>query len=480
MTIPGDPNEIIRRDHRVGAKPALGAFLPVERRMANADQLARRAASGAGILDDLAVALARYVAFPSDAALNAVALWAAHCHAIDAFESTPRLALLSPEKGSGKTRTLEVLELVVPRPMHAVNCTAAALFRSVGDTNRATVLFDECDTYFGPRSAKDHEELRGLVNAGHRRGAVAYRCVGQKQEVRVFPAYAAVALAGIGDLPDTIIDRAVVVAMRRRAPSERIVPFRLREAKPVLVALRDRLAAWIKTVGDELADATPAMPDGIVDRPADVWEPLLAIADCAGADWPARARAACVELNAARRAADPSLGVRLLGDLRDVFVVADRLWTEDILAVLTKMDEAPWGDLRGKPLDARGLARRLRRFDVRPVDVRIGEQVKKGYHRADLVDAWARYLPPSSPPPEKSATSATAATSQVAGPESVADEERVADTSATAPAGATENDALTSTCSAVALVALPGGSADDEPGEVDLTDRFANLDEELW
>lgn len=416
--------------------------------------LAVKARLGAELLDDVAAALARYVAFPSVAARDATALWAAHTHCLDAFESTPRLAAISPEKGSGKTRTLEVLDRLVPEAAHPVNMTAAALFRIVA-TDRATILMDECDTYFGPRSAKDHEELRGLVNAGHRRGAVAYRCVGPKQEVRAFPAYAAVALAGIGDLPDTILDRSVVIKMRRRAPHEHVESFRQRYAGPVLGEIKDRLAAWAKKNIGDLALAEPAMPPGITDRPADVWEPLLAIADAAGGEWPDRARAACLELNAARAAADPSLGVRLLTDLRDVFANTDRLWTEDVLTILNKMDEAPWGDLRGKPLDARGLARRLRRYDVRPVDVRIGDTVKKGYRTEDLHDAWARYLPV----PEKCATAATHATTagQKACP-GVALNGHVADASATASPGATAGGAVTSTCSAVAAVAHSWGT----------------------
>jgi hypothetical protein len=163
---------------------------------------------GAEILDRVADLLARYVAFPTPAACDAVALWAAHCHAIHAFESTPRLALLSAEKGSGKTRCLEVLDLLVPEPMHAVNATAAALFRAVED-RQPCILFDECDATFGPMARGEHEELRALINAGHRKGAVAYRCVGdpRNMQVKAYPAYAAVALAGIGDLPPTILDR---------------------------------------------------------------------------------------------------------------------------------------------------------------------------------------------------------------------------------------------------------------------------------
>jgi hypothetical protein len=366
---------------------------------------------GAELLDQVAAMLGRYIALPSTAALHAVALWAAHCHAVTAFESTPRLALLSPEKGSGKTRTLEVLELLVPRPMHAVNATAAALFRAV-EAHQPSLLFDEADTYFGPMARGEHEELRGLVNAGHRKGAVAYRCVGdpKNMQVKEFPAYCAVAIAGIGDLPATILDRAILVRMRRRAPAEHVEPFRRRKAAKVADELREALAGWMAAHADQLADAEPEMPPGLVDRPADVWEALLAIADQAGGHWPARARAAALELNAARVEADPSLGVALLRDTRAVFDGADALATEELLKRLCALDESPWGDLRGKPLDARGLARRLRPYEVRPANVRDGDEVRKGYRRADLHDAWTRYLPDT---PETSATSATPQASAV-------------------------------------------------------------------
>jgi len=136
------------------------------------------------VLGDLEAFTSGYVAFPSDHARVAVALWVLHCHALDAFESTPRLALLSPEKGSGKTRTLEVLGLVVPGPMHAVNLSAAALYRVVAD-KQPTLLLDEADTYLGNLVSKQHEDLRGLINAGHRRGAMVYRGEVSGKQVKV-------------------------------------------------------------------------------------------------------------------------------------------------------------------------------------------------------------------------------------------------------------------------------------------------------
>lgn len=372
----------------------------------------QQTAEGVAVLDDVHAFLGRFVAYPSEHARVAHTLWVAHTHLMDAWESTPRIAFLSPEPGSGKTRALEASELLVPNPVEAVNVTPAYLFRKVGESN-PTILFDEIDTVFGPR-AKENEEIRGLLNAGHRRGAVAGRCVvrGKIVETEEIPAYCAVALAGLGGLPDTLLSRSVVVRMKRRAPAERIEQFRRRAHFDAGAALRDRLAVWAAGIRDNVAKAWPEMPAGIEDRDADVWEAMLAVADAAGDTWPNRARVAAVALVADSKAGTPSLGVRLLGDLRDVFGDRDAMETSSILDALCALDEAPWGDLRGKPLDARGLATRLRQYQVRSTRIRIGDWTGRGYRREDLWDAWSRYV---GPPPEESATSATSATCQVCG-----------------------------------------------------------------
>jgi hypothetical protein len=304
---------------------------------------------GAELLGELEALLSRFVAFPSRHARAAVTLWIVHCHALSAFESTPRLALLSPEKGSGKTRTLEVIQLVAPNPIHAVNMGAAALFRIVADQQPA-LLLDEADTYLGTSVAKQHEDIRGLINAGHRRGAKAYRgeVSGKTVGVVEFPAFAACALAGIGDLPDTILDRSVIVGMKRRAPEEHVEPFRERVVRAECEQLRDRIAAWADKQIPALQEAWPEMPDGITDRAADVWEPLIAIADQAGGKWPDRARAAAVALNNQRAERDPSLGVQLLADCRRILDdhKVDRITTEHLVEALVALEESPWGELR--------------------------------------------------------------------------------------------------------------------------------------
>ena len=131
------------------------------------------------------------------------------------------------------------------------------------------------------------------------------------------------------------------------------------------------------------------------------WEALLAVADAAGAEWPERARVTAVTYVTESRETTPSLGVRLLTDLRQVFGNETALRTVDILAQLNAIDEAPWGDLRGKALDGRGLSSKLRPYNIKPKPIRINGRVVKGYEAADLTDAWQRYLPP----PDKSVTS---------------------------------------------------------------------------
>ena len=227
-------------------------------------------------LDATEAFLGRFVCFPSEYARVATSLWVAHSYLLEHFDSTPRLAFLSPEPGSGKTRALEVIGSLVRRPMHAVHCTPAALFRAVGDLdNRPTILFDEIDSVFGPK-ARENEELRAFLNAGHRRSGLTFRCesVGNTHTVVSFASFAAVALAGLHDVPDTIATRSVIVRMRRRGPMDVVEPYRLRVHEPEGLAIGEQLAAALEPLA---LPEDPVLPAGVTDRPADVWEPLLAV-----------------------------------------------------------------------------------------------------------------------------------------------------------------------------------------------------------
>ena len=324
------------------------------------------------------------------------------------WDTTPRLAFLSAEPASGKTRALEITELLVPNPVSAVNVSPAYLFRKVGSDKGVTILFDEIDTVFGPK-AKENEEIRGLLNAGHRRGAAAGRCVvhGKTVQTEEIPAYAPVALAGLGWLPDTILSRSIIVRMRRRDPGETVEPFRRRIHQADGIKVRCLIEEWAAREC-ALQIKWPELPPQIQDRDADVWEPLIAIADAVGGSWPERARAAAVALVTAFKEAEPSLGIRLLSDLRTIFKDAAEMPTESILRELHALKEAPWNDLKGKPLNDRGLAQRLRQYEVRPTV--LGGGAQRGYKREELHDAWKRYLPPLAPS-DGSVTSVIGATS---------------------------------------------------------------------
>ena len=198
--------------------------------------------------------LGRFVAYPGEHARVAHTLWIIHTHLMHLWENTARFAFLSPEPASGKTRALEITECLVPRPMEAVNISPSALFRSVSSSDGLpTILFDEIDTIFGPR-AKDNEDIRGLLNAGHRRGAKTYRSVlrGKQVKTEAFEAFCAVALAGIGWLPDTLMLRSVIVRMRRRHQAEKIEPFRRRIHGKEGERIMEEISVWVRSLPNQV------------------------------------------------------------------------------------------------------------------------------------------------------------------------------------------------------------------------------------
>jgi hypothetical protein len=282
---------------------------------------------GAALLADLHAALCRYVVLPSPEAADAVTLWIAASHAQPAWEHAPRLAVVSPLKRCGKSRLLGVVAETCWAPLITVNATIAAVVRSIGQ-DPPTLLVDEADTLWGSKKQADNnEDLRGLLNAGHQRNRPMLRWDVTNRSLEQLNTFAMAMLAAIGELPDTIMDRAVVIRMRRRAPGEQVEPYRTRRDAPPLNHLRDRLTRWARAHLVELEHATPDMP--LEDRAADTWEPLVAVADLAGGGWPERARAAAQVMTAAeaQQEEDTSASVRLLGDLREVFGPAEALYS---------------------------------------------------------------------------------------------------------------------------------------------------------
>jgi hypothetical protein len=354
--------------------------------------------NGAEILKDVESFIRRFVSLTADQAAI-LALWTAHTHAFPCATATPYLAVSSAEKQSGKTRSLEVLELLTANPWYTGRTSAAALVRKNADES-PTLLLDESDAAFG--GEKEYAEaLRAILNSGHRIGGTASLCVGQGKDISVrdFNTFGPKAIAGLGRLPDTVADRSIPIILKRAASGEIPERFRRRKVEAEASELRDRLAQWTASIFETLDKAEPFLPDSLTDRQQDGAEPLLAIADAAGGDWPFKARDTLVSIFAGSDHAE-SNGTRLLADILGIFEESntDKMSSQDLASALVAIETAPWGDWsHGKGLNPSRLSRLLKPFGIGPHNIKVRtadgkDHVPKGYERADFEDAWGRYL----------------------------------------------------------------------------------------
>ncbi len=364
---------------------------------------------GDALLDSITQAVRRYLVLPPNGA-EVVALWIIAAHAFNGFQISPRLHIRSPEKRCGKTIVLDVLECLTPRSIRTENITTAVLFRLV-DGYQPTLLIDEVDSFLkdasGRQSGNSNEELRGALNAGHRRGGQMLRCEGDNHEVRAFKTFAPVALAGIGRLPGTLEDRSITIEMRRKKPSEQIARFR-RDRTSDLDELASMAARWVADHEASLSAADPDAPETLHDRAMDNWRPLFAVADLAGGEWPTLARQVAVRLSGDGAEQDASVRVQLLMDMKAIFDgdERDQIPSAFICERLAEKEDRPWPEWRhGKPITVRQLARQLGGFGITPGTIRTETGTPKGYKKEAFKDAWSRYLPVSSAtPPQVNAT----------------------------------------------------------------------------
>jgi hypothetical protein len=367
--------------------------------VADFEQYKGEATTYAELLDDTKKFLERFIAYPTPETAVAHVLWIMHTHLIDVFENTPRLAFLSPEPGSGKSRAMELTEALVPRAVLTVNSTPAYVFRKISADpgGLPTLLQDEADAVFNKKDG--NEDLRGLYNSGYRRGATAGRAVVKGKEIvtEEFPSFCAVALAGLNQLPDTLMTRSIIVNMKRRRPDQAVEPYRRRVNGPEAIVLQRRLAELGERIRNQVEDAWPELPDTIQDRDADIWEPLIAIADAVGGQWPLMARDTAVKMVASTKDKPATLGIKLLSDLKTIFTDRERLSTHELIEILIKLELSPWANIKGEPLDSRFLARILSKYDIETGKLfRFNTQSLRGYERSQFFDAWVRYLPATS------------------------------------------------------------------------------------
>lgn len=366
------------------AKPQQGRDVQLEDPQPWADLV-----DGAALLTATAATFERYLALPAHAS-TALALWVLHCYAFSAWLTTPFLAITSPAKRCGKTLLLIVLGALVPRRLFASNVTPAVLFRTI-EKYSPTLLIDEADTFI-----RDNGELRGVLNSGHTRAtAMVIRAVGDDHDPRQFSTWCPKAIALIGRLPDTLNDRSVEVAMRRRTVGERVERLRQDRIEAECSDLRRQSARWTRDQLPVLREADPAVPAELHDRAADCWRPLLALADRAGGRWPGLARDAAKALSGVTDDADQPATAILLNDVQSVFGAREELSSADLVKALRALDSRPWATWGkdDKGLTTHALARLLKDFKVHPIKIRFGDDTSNGYTRRMFEDAWARYTP---------------------------------------------------------------------------------------
>jgi hypothetical protein len=364
-----------------------------------------------GLLPALAFLLVRIEAFlrrfmiMGEHEFTVVVLFVPLTYVFRVFEIVCYLRVFSATKRCGKSRLEDILELLVHAPLASGGMSEAALFRSLAERPR-TLLIDEIGKVLGEAQRDRHSDLARVLLNGFQVGKPVQRCVGEgtKQTVVDFDVYGPKVLAGTGRLDDQILDRCFPIELRRKLKTEPVERFRRRTAKTDAAELRAQLAAWSDTPGDALRDAHPDLPEELDDRGQDIAEPLLAIADLAGGEWPDRARAACVALRGGSDELEEDTRVELLADIKKVFGDKERLKTEDILEELTADPERPWATWsKGSPMSARELARQLRGFGIKPKQIWVAGTNARGYERADLEDAFSRYLSSAAPQPARPA-----------------------------------------------------------------------------
>ena len=350
---------------------------------------------GAQLLSELSDTISRYVVTPKPKA-DTCSVWTLATWLHSRLDISTFLNITSATKRCGKTLLTEVLGLFVFKPQSlGGRVTPPAMFRLI-EQYAPTLMLDEADTYL-----KEDVELRGVINGSQKRTtANVVRCVGDDHEPRNFDTFCPKLIAGIGDLPDTVIDRSVVIRLERRPTND--VAESLRDIDPETIeAINRRILRWVADNTEAVLKARRgiAFPPGLNDRAKDAWEILLAISCVAGGDWAGeggRAWKACEHIN---EDTEDETGVReqLLADLRAVFsAVGDppKLPTKQILEALCKMEGRPWAEWkRGNQLTPRGLSTLLRPFKVTPTTVRLDSGITKGYKRDDLEGVWKAYTP---------------------------------------------------------------------------------------
>ncbi len=345
--------------------------------------------NGQQLISELRNIINTYVFLPPYADI-ALCYWILFTYGIKYFEFSPRLAILSPEKRCGKSTLLDVLTALCYRPINLSNTTTASMFRLI-EQLQPTMLLDEADTFL-----KSNEELRGIINSGHRCNGQVTRVVGDKNEVKIFRTFSACAIASIGTLPDTIMDRSIIVSMKRATKQDKRKHLRLRLFETEVKTICEKCLRFMCDNAPKAASIYPDFVDGLSDRAFNNWEHLFAIADIISPTEGIELRTAAIKLSSANSAFDTeSITTLLLRDIREIFNTnhIDVIQSTHLCSALANKENSSWGEISyGKPITPTKLSHLLHDFNIKSQQRNVKGQNNKVYYYSDFIDAFNRYL----------------------------------------------------------------------------------------
>jgi hypothetical protein len=352
---------------------------------------------GEDLLNETRAFVRRFWAPPSETALDAVTLWIAHTHAVDGenrlvCETTPRLFLCSTGPASGKSTALQMLELLSGRGKRIADPTAPAMLALI-DQERATVLIDELDTLMG--NGAGGRSTRTVMLEGYSEGGfVARGSSVSPGGTRMVSCFAPMAFAGMrqnfisNPKLDALRTRTIMLLCKPRTSGQPVESYRRRLHQGQARALNAALVKWGSRHSNTMADCWPEPPEGIEDRAAELWEPLLAVGEVVGGVWLERARAACRVLALGEPEQDddePDTPVEmLLADMGQVFMGEDRLASRTIVERLRLLPGSPWKRYPNVIAAGKEIAAMLEPRGVAPRPVWLDGVTVRGYDRTDL------------------------------------------------------------------------------------------------
>jgi putative DNA primase/helicase len=347
------------------------------------------------LLELIVSTINKFIVLQTEHEVVAIALWIIQTYFVSGLECAPNLHIKSPEKRCGKSTLVSLLMRIVHKGIYASNISAPALFRLIEEFS-PTLGLDEADTFI-----KENEELRGIINSGHdRAGAFVVRCIGEDHQLKRFSTFGSKIIAGIGDRADTIEDRSVNIVLRRKLTTEKKAKLSIlnKTQQKIFDEIKQKCIRFVADNKYQLCNANPVMPEMLNDRESDNWHALLSLAILAGGIWPIKAIEAAKYLSSEKQAII-TIGVELLIDIQEIFELsrhksAKKIFSSELLDELNKIDDSLWSTFnRGKFMTARQLSNRLKDYNIKPKQIRISHESKKGFEISQFEDAWVRYIP---------------------------------------------------------------------------------------